>query len=1030
MAALIYETAWTRLLGLSMGHTVAAAGAVLAAFMGGLAIGAGVAGRVATRIEARSALRGFAGLEILIGALALMLPLEVAAIRPALALAYADGNGGLAFAAVRITAAIVVVTIPATAMGATLPLLIRWTSSSGTSAATFTARLYASNAFGATLGAIASGFILLPHLGLRMTTTLAAVLNVVAAAIAWRLSRAPARDRPAADSRAGRPADQGEGDGWSARTANVAALAIALSGTASLILQLVWTRLLSLLVGPTTFAFSAMVASFIAGIALGSVLGGWLGRRGPAPAMLALSLLLSGIAGVAASSWSPQFALAVAGATGAGGGFEGVIWRQSLLITGSMLPMTIAFGVAFPLTVGLVVRAGRPAATDVARIYAANTVGAIAGALAGAFILVPRLGLQGSVRVAATLTAAGAVVIALSMVQSRHRAGLGLATLAALGLIWMWPSWDRALLSSGAYKYAPFLPDRHRDALLRAGSLLYYREGAASTISVRRLAGVVSLAIDGKIDASNAGDMLTQRLLAHVPLLLHTAPKRVAIIGLGSGVTMASALRHPVERVDAIEISPEVVEASAQFARENAGALDDPRSRLILGDGRSHMMLGRSTYDVVISEPSNPWMAGVAGLFTREMFEAIRGRLSQDGLACQWAHAYDMSAADFRSIVATFVEVFPHALLWPVGDGDVLLVGSQQPLESRLPLIRTNWQRPGVAADLRTVRVAGPDVLLSLVAGTEASLRIFAAGADIQRDDRLALEFTAPRSAFGRGSEDAVTSVRQMQTAGTAPGLVLAARRSASSIRDRGLMLLSSEAFEGATQDLLAALEDRPDDVELVNGLVASAAPAGRIEAAESRLRAAMSRAPGHAAAAIGVSRILASRGDFDGAEAVLRPFTEAGSSVGVIEQLASVFADAGTPNRLSAAVAGLRSLSPAAEPTAYFAAVLEVMTGRPNEALRIIDDLRRHGGVRARDLTVEATAHAALGRRDDARRSFQAAVAAAPREASRYENLAVFEADSGNDRAAAALFAEALILDPASPVARNGLDAALRRLR
>jgi spermidine synthase len=176
----------------------------------------------------------------------------------------------------------------------------------------------------------------------------------------------------------------------------------------------------------------------------------------------------------------------------------------------------------------------------------------------------------------------------------------------------------------------------------------------------------VSLAIDGKIDASNGGDMLTQRLLAHVPLLLHPNPRRVAIIGLGSGVTLGSALTHPIERVDTIEISREVIEASRHFDSENGRALEDARSKLIVGDGRSHMMLGRSEYDVVISEPSNPWIAGVAGLFTREMFEAIRNRLAPDGIVCQWAHAYDMSRADLRSIVATFIDVFPYAMLWPL----------------------------------------------------------------------------------------------------------------------------------------------------------------------------------------------------------------------------------------------------------------------------------------------------------------------------------------------------------------------------
>ncbi len=340
-----------------------------------------------------------------------------------------------------------------------------------------------------------------------------------------------------------------------------------------------------------------MVATFIAGIAFGSLVGGWLGRRGPAPAALAISMLLSGTAALAAAAWVPQSSLIVANAvSGLDSTFAHVIWLQSLLIAASMLPMTLGFGAAFPLALGLVVRDEQSISSDVAAVYVANTLGAIVGALAGGFLLIPRLGLEGSVRTAALLVTGGAVVVVLAIGASRRRTAVILVAAAAALVMWIAPSWDRALLSSGAYKYAPYLPADHRDALLRAGTLLYYREGAASTVSVRRLAGAVSLAIDGKIDASNAGDMLTQRLLAHVPLLLHPNPRRVAIIGLGSGVTLGSALTHPIERVDTIEISREVIEASHHFDSENGRALEDARSKLIVGDGRSHMMLGRSEY--------------------------------------------------------------------------------------------------------------------------------------------------------------------------------------------------------------------------------------------------------------------------------------------------------------------------------------------------------------------------------------------------------------------------------------------------
>jgi spermidine synthase len=255
------------------------------------------------------------------------------------------------------------------------------------------------------------------------------------------------------------------------------------------------------------------------------------------------------------------------------------------------------------------------------------------------------------------------------------------------------PPWDRALLASGVYKYAPYVSDNvDLETALTAGTLLYYREGAGATVSVKRLTGTLALAIDGKVDASNGSDMLTQKLAAHLPLLLHEQPREVGIIGLGSGVTLGAALRHPIARADVIEISPEVVEASSLFAAENYHALSDPRTRLIVGDGRSHLALSNRRYDVLISEPSNPWIAGVAALFTREFFLSARSRLAPGGIICQWAHTYNITDRDLRSIVATFTSVFPDGTAWLIGQDDLLLVaadgGRHEPVQRSVAVRR------------------------------------------------------------------------------------------------------------------------------------------------------------------------------------------------------------------------------------------------------------------------------------------------------------------------------------------------------
>src|SRR4051812_10309910 len=248
--------------------------------------------------------------------------------------------------------------------------------------------------------------------------------------------------------------------------------------------------------------------------------------------------------------------------------------------------------------------------------------------------------------------------------------------------------------------------------------------------------------------------MLTQSLVAHLPLLLHPHPRDVAIIGLGSGVTAGAALSHPLERAGVVGILPEVVQASPFFEAENHAALADRRTRLIVGDGRSHVLLARQQYDVLISEPSNPWIAGVASLFTREFFEGARARLKPGGLICQWAHTYTISERDLRAIVATFTSVFPNATAWMVNDNDVLMVASIDPVVPLLGNIETNWSRSSAAANLAEVGATEPFSVLSLFAAGPAELARYGAGSDILDDNRMRLEFSAPRELHNPSASD------------------------------------------------------------------------------------------------------------------------------------------------------------------------------------------------------------------------------------------------------------------------------------
>jgi spermidine synthase len=595
-AALIYEVTWTRLLTLQLGHGIAAASTVLAAFMGGLAVGSAVGGRWGQRLNGVTALRVYAGLELAIAALALVLPFELRALDPLLTWAYADGAGGATFGVLRFLTSLLLLSLPAAAMGATFPIAARWFVHSAGAAARQAGSLYAANTIGAALGALGAGFVLLPFMGLLGATIVAVVLNIVAATGAFMISKRSPLPSDAGSTKdvahtptSDAPAAKGHAPGRTRRKASspakapslrapiapqiaIAAAALGVSGFASLTLQVVWTRLLALILGPTTYAFSIIVSVFIAGLAVGAAVAARLAPHVRQP-LVALAVCLALSVGLAAASASliDQGLLAIAEVVARPNvSFNDVLTRQALLALGLLAPMTIAFGAAFPFAVSAATRRDDTISQDLGLIYAVNTAGAIAGALLAGFVLIPALGLHGTLRAVTVVGALGALAVLVggkTMGRSRLAAGAVAVAVLAFG-VWL-PEWDRLLLSSGAYKYAGVLQGPDPRTALTAGELLYYREGASGTVAVRRTGGTTSLAIDGKVDASNAGDMLTQRLLAHVPLLLHPDPKRVAILGLGSGVTLGSALQHPIERADVLEISPQVVEASRFFDPEN-----------------------------------------------------------------------------------------------------------------------------------------------------------------------------------------------------------------------------------------------------------------------------------------------------------------------------------------------------------------------------------------------------------------------------------------------------------------------------
>ena len=1057
-AGLIYEVCWTRLLTLILGHSTAAARAVVAAFLGGLAVGAALGGPLAVRLTRSASLYAYVALELGVVSAAILLPFEARALTPLLRAAYANGDVGTLFATVRLVSCLLMVFVPAAALGATFPIAIRWFASDSGHPARRTGVLYAVNTTGAALGALVAGFLLIPSLGLSATTlvgvaaSVLAVLCVIGVIVFDRSAKAepiagtPTKPQRSKAPRAPKAAAKSKpvDDTTAAAPAWLPITVLGISGFAALIHEIAWTRMLALILGPTIYAFSAALAAVVAGVAIGSALGTSIAARSRHRVAW---LMVALVAAALSNAWTASLAggtvphLVAHYMATSSTAFDQLLRQGTLLTAALIIPTAICFGAAFPLGLATI-RTSSRVASEFGMVYATNTVGAVAGSLLCGFVFIPRFGLHGTLDVVTVCLMLATFAIVLSKAVTTTTGTVGAAAAALAGLVLMFaPQWDRAMLASGAYLYAPYVPKNlDLDSQLKAGTLLYDRDGASATVSVKRLTGTLTLAVDGKVDASNRSDMLTQKLVAHLPLLLHDHPRDVAIVGLGSGVTVGAALRHPVGRIDVIELSPEVVEASHFFDADNQHALADPRAHLIVGDGRSHLLLSSKKYDVIISEPSNPWIAGVAALFTKEFFEMARARLAPHGMICQWAHTYNITDHDLRSIVATFTSVFPNATLSLVGGDDVVLVASnddRDDLAARWEsTIGRHWQRPGVAADLATVGATEPFSISSLFIGGSRELKRYTELATILTDDEMALEFSGPRalhesSAESNGSalgsllpkDDPYARMKDPNLGAAWIVDYAAPEKTAGQWQRRAAMLLKADAYESAYRDYLNALAIASANKPTLDGFVKSAVLAGRAAEAVTWLKQRVGTKPAKADELVAISKLQASNDlgadALDSARDAVKLFP---ADPDALEQLASVAADGGDTTVLDETMARLQSIAPARASTFYFSAVSALLHGKVDDAVRLAEQAIASDKTYAAAYDLVGAAYTKLDRLADAKKAFETSLQFDAHDSTAYTNLGLLELAAGNRQVASNYFSEALGLAPNSEAAREGL--------
>lgn len=726
LCGLVYEVLWLRYLTLLVGSTTAACAVVLSVFMGGLAVGNLVIGHLADKCTNR--LRLYGSLELLIALVCVTFPLVwrfASWLYSEGAIMWADAP--VAVSALRLALSGLIVFFPTFLMGGTLPVLARHLAGSAAEVRRRVALLYYANSLGAVAGCLLAGFVLIRALGMAMTNTVAAVTNALVGMTALILARrtqpqaaqglaplshTPAPDEPPVGNHSTRP--------WAA---GIALMGIGLSGFAAMTYEVVWTRLFTIVLGTTTYAFTLMLAAFITGIAFGSQLISRRSVRSDSQTLFGLcelGICCSVLMAMPIYPWLPYAFMRISDVVGRTQ--VGFVLYQFLTFGFSFLIMfvpTTLFGMTLPLVSDLVARRPESVGRRVGTVFAFNTAGALLGALAAGLLLIPWIGLRHTIELGIVINGAvGAVVLFAPGPKRTLRAHLCAA--AALTLMMMLyfvfvPDWDRQLMTAGVGRFARRKTPAYADYVrgIDAASCLFYREGREATVSVESALGAKTLLINGKPDASTIADMPTQILLAHVPLLLAPDARRVLIVGVGSGITVGSALTHPVEHVDAVEISAAVIDAAHYFSPENRDFWKDERLELHVTDATTFVNTAPRGYDVIISEPSNPWVAGMSDLFSVEFFQSCREALANDGLMAQWFHGYAMDMRSFRMIVRTFARCFPYVSIWETAEGDFVLIGSAHARDLDFQAMRDRVSVAEVQVDLKRIDIVGLPAVLA-----------------------------------------------------------------------------------------------------------------------------------------------------------------------------------------------------------------------------------------------------------------------------------------------------------------------------
>ena len=752
---LILQVAWTKELSYLLGNTLYAVATVVAAFMGGLGVGAWLAAKWAPRWK--RPLHAYSAMELAIavfGAVSIPVLRNMESVFGWIYRGFDPAAGS--FLLIRFALVFVTLAPAVTLMGMTLPVVVGTLGRREETYERSAGWFYGLNTVGAMLGTFLAGFLLVPTFGLFGSCLIAAGLDAIVAAAAWRWG-----------TRLGQVADIRKKTYDASWTAGMwlVGIAYAVSGAIAMVYEVGWFRLLGLVLGPSVDTFAVLLGIYLAGLGLGSLLGSaWakgVGNSREWFAALQVSVGLLGLLGIVLGNDLPREYFNVYLHAHQWFGDEGYIAAHIVVISTLILLPTLLMGMMFPLGVKAFREAGeRRMASEqaVGRLYAMNTAGAIIGSLAAGFALIPTAGVRSTLILASSSSAALGLIVWLNGLARQRRRLVRIAAAAVVALftsafVASLPAYDAALLNQGTYRDVRKLTHFDRNDIIdpEEESLLFYREGLNTTVAVFRLPGEANLRVTGKAEASTSSDDLyTQIFVGELPMLFAKAHRNAAVIGYGSGISAGSMLRHDgLESLDVIELEQAVFDSSVYFNFLSGTPLQSVRSHRILQDGRIHLTYTNETYDVITSEPSNPWIAGVSNLFTVDFYEGVRRRLSSNGIFGQWIQLYEMSEATLRVMLASLHAVFPHVVIFLSPPLDMMVIASAEPITISWNELEKRFSVPAVRDDFRRLGILTPGQLMFYFLASENAVADYAATAQaLNTDDNVWLEHRMPLEFF------------------------------------------------------------------------------------------------------------------------------------------------------------------------------------------------------------------------------------------------------------------------------------------